>query len=86
MADQDDLIGLGIMSKPIAGNLVKTGYSLVVNTRSHGAVKELTAESDQFTAVKSPREVGKSGSDAIVFGEDGFLEAMGSEDLLIDST
>jgi 2-hydroxy-3-oxopropionate reductase len=35
------LIGLGIMGRPMAKNLLKAGYSLVVHNRSQGAVQEL---------------------------------------------
>lgn len=96
MADQIGLIGLGIMGKPMARNLVKAGYSLVVHNRSRGAVDELTAESDQITGANSPREVAEQVSivitmlpdspdvRAVVFGEDGILEAMNEGDLLID--
>ena len=34
-------IGLGIMGKPMAKNLIKAGHELVVSNRSQGAVKEL---------------------------------------------
>ncbi len=34
-------IGLGIMGKPMAHNLIKAGYDLVVNNRSQAAVEEL---------------------------------------------
>lgn len=36
-------IGLGIMGKPMAKNLLKAGYELVVNNRSQAAVEELRA-------------------------------------------
>lgn len=36
-------IGLGIMGKPMAKNLVKAGYQLVVNDYNKAAVEELTA-------------------------------------------
>lgn len=36
-------IGLGIMGKPMAKNLLKAGYPLWVNNRSQGAVEELVA-------------------------------------------
>ena len=36
-------IGLGIMGKPMAKNLLKAGYTLWVNNRSQGAVEELAA-------------------------------------------
>ena len=37
------LIGLGIMGKPMAKNLLKAGYELWVNTRSQGPMEELAA-------------------------------------------
>jgi 2-hydroxy-3-oxopropionate reductase len=37
-------IGLGLMGKSIARNILKAGYPLVVHNRSRGAVKELVAE------------------------------------------
>ena len=37
------LIGLGIMGKPMAKNLLKAGYELWVNNRSQGAMEELAA-------------------------------------------
>ena len=36
-------IGLGIMGKPMAKNLLKAGYELWVNNRSQGPMKELAA-------------------------------------------
>lgn len=96
MAEQIGLIGLGIMGKPMARNLVKAGYTLVVHNRSRGAVDELVAESDAITAANTPREVAEQVKtivtmlpdspdvDAVVFGDDGLLEAMGSGSLLVD--
>jgi 2-hydroxy-3-oxopropionate reductase len=43
-------IGLGIMGKPMARNLLNAGYSLVVHNRSRGAVEELTKEGAQAAA------------------------------------
>jgi 2-hydroxy-3-oxopropionate reductase len=40
-------IGLGIMGKPMARNLLNAGYSLVVHNRSRGAVDELSKEGAQ---------------------------------------
>lgn len=37
------MIGLGIMGKPMARNLLKAGYDLAVNNRSRAAVEELVA-------------------------------------------
>jgi 2-hydroxy-3-oxopropionate reductase len=43
-------IGLGIMGKPMARNLLKAGYSLVVRNRSRTAVDELSKEGAQLGA------------------------------------
>jgi 2-hydroxy-3-oxopropionate reductase len=48
-------IGLGIMGKPMARNLIKAGYSLVVHNRSRAAVDELSKEGVQTAA--SSKEV-----------------------------
>ncbi|HEY6365751.1 MAG TPA: 2-hydroxy-3-oxopropionate reductase [Candidatus Binatia bacterium] len=48
-------IGLGIMGKPMARNLMKAGYPLVVHNRSHAAVDELSKEGAQ--PAESSREV-----------------------------
>lgn len=37
-------VGLGIMGKPMARNLLRAGYSLVVHNRSRGPVDELVSE------------------------------------------
>ncbi len=48
-------IGLGIMGKPMARNLLQAGYSLIVHNRSRGAVDELSKEGAQVAT--SPKEV-----------------------------
>jgi len=48
-------IGLGIMGKPMAKNLIKAGYTLVVHNRSRAPVEELCAQGAQ--GATSPKEV-----------------------------
>lgn len=48
-------IGLGLMGKSIARNILKAGFPLVVHNRSQGAVDELVAEGAR--AARSPAEV-----------------------------
>lgn len=48
-------IGLGLMGKSIARNILKAGFPLVVHNRSRAAVDELVREG--ATAAFSPREV-----------------------------
>lgn len=50
-------IGLGLMGKSIARNIMKAGFPLVVHNRSRGAVDELVAEGAK--AAESPVEVAK---------------------------
>ncbi len=78
-------IGLGIMGKPMATNLQKAGYSLVVYNRSRGPVLELVAAGAQEAA--SPREVAERSGivvtmlpdspqvEEVVLGKNGLLEA-----------
>src|SRR5262245_22980013 len=48
-------IGLGIMGKPMAKNLIKAGYLLVVHNRSRAKIDELVAAG--ATPATSPKEV-----------------------------
>lgn len=48
-------IGLGLMGKSIARNILKAGFAVVVHNRSRGAVDELVAEG--ATAANTPKEV-----------------------------
>jgi 2-hydroxy-3-oxopropionate reductase len=56
-------IGLGIMGKPMAGNLLAAGYSLVVYNRSRPAQDELVGRGAR--AASSPREVAQQ-SDLVI--------------------
>ncbi|HEY7033700.1 MAG TPA: 2-hydroxy-3-oxopropionate reductase [Thermomicrobiales bacterium] len=94
--EQLGFIGLGIMGKPMARNLAKAGYSLVVHNRSRDDVEALVAESEAFTAADSPRAVAEQTKTIItmlpdspdvrnvVFAENGLLGAVGEGHLLID--
>jgi 2-hydroxy-3-oxopropionate reductase len=55
MAQVLGFIGLGIMGRPMARNLLKAGYSLVVHSRSRGPVDEIVKAG--ATAAASPKEV-----------------------------
>ncbi|MEB2334526.1 MAG: NAD(P)-binding domain-containing protein [Anaerolineaceae bacterium] len=48
-------IGLGLMGKSMARNILKAGFPLVVHNRSRTAMEELVAEG--ATAAESPKEV-----------------------------
>jgi 2-hydroxy-3-oxopropionate reductase len=89
-------IGLGIMGKPMARNLAKAGYELVVYNRSRDDVDTLLTEGDQFQAAGSAREVAERTNVLItmlpdspdvrdvVFGENGMLPVMEKRHLLVD--
>jgi 2-hydroxy-3-oxopropionate reductase len=55
MADRIGFIGLGIMGKPMARNILKAGYPLVVYNRTPAKARELEAEGAALCT--SPREV-----------------------------
>jgi 2-hydroxy-3-oxopropionate reductase len=89
-------IGLGIMGKPMARNLAKAGYELVIYNRSQDDIDALLSEGAQFQAAGSPREVAErtigiltmlpDSQDVrdVVFGPEGLLPAIDKEHLLID--
>ena len=84
-------IGLGLMGKSIARNILKAGFPLIVHNRSRPAVDELAAEG--ATAAGSPREVAEQVDviftnlpdtpdvELVVLGENGIIE--GAHDGLI---
>lgn len=87
-------IGLGIMGKPMARNLIKEGYSLVVHNRSRPAVHELEREGAK--AAGSPQEVAAQTEvvvtmlpdspdvEQVVAGDRGVLAGVRPSTLLID--
>jgi 2-hydroxy-3-oxopropionate reductase len=95
MADAVGFIGLGIMGRPMAKNLMEAGYELVIHNRSPEKAEEL-AEEGKATAAGSPREVAEASDivitmlpdspdvEAVVAGEDGVLEDIRDGALLVD--
>ena len=87
-------IGLGIMGKPMARNLVNAGYNLVVLDVNQSPVEELA--SIGATVANSPAEVARAVSkiitmlpdgpevEDVVLGKDGIIEAATPETALID--
>jgi len=94
MAEKVGFIGLGIMGKPMARNLLRGGYELVVYNRSQKAVEELTKEGAR--AAGGPKELAEACTiiitmlpdspdvEGVLVGEDGIFEGMGDDTLLID--
>jgi 2-hydroxy-3-oxopropionate reductase len=95
MADAVGFIGLGIMGRPMAKNLMAAGYELVVHNRSPEKAEELAKEGNA-TAAGSPREVAEACDvvitmlpdspdvEAVVAGENGILEGIRDGALLVD--
>ncbi len=89
-------IGLGIMGRPMARNLVAAGFRLVIHNRSQGAVEELAAESEAFQPATSPREVAERSDlvitmlpdtpdvERVMSGDDGLLAGARAGLLVID--
>ncbi|HEU0115977.1 MAG TPA: 2-hydroxy-3-oxopropionate reductase [Thermomicrobiales bacterium] len=96
MAERIGFIGLGIMGKPMARNLAKAGYELVVYNRSPDDTEALVAEGGPYEPAASPRAVAEQTKTIVtmlpdspevrdvVFGEHGILPALGPGSLLID--
>jgi 2-hydroxy-3-oxopropionate reductase len=87
-------IGLGLMGKPMARNLIRGGYRLIVHNRSRTAVDELAAEG--ATAAFSPKEAAASAEvvitmlpedahvEAVVTGNGGVIESLRADAVLVD--
>jgi 2-hydroxy-3-oxopropionate reductase len=94
LADKVGFIGLGIMGRPMAKNLMEVGYDLVVHNRSPEKAEELAEEG--ATAAGSPREVAE-GCDVVITmlpdspqveevlaGEGGVFEGVRDGALIVD--
>lgn len=94
MAEKVGFIGLGIMGKPMAQNLIEAGHDLILYNRTREKADELAA--DNATVANSPREVAEQ-SDVIITmlpdspqveevltGEDGVFEGIQEGALIVD--
>lgn len=89
-------IGLGLMGKPIARNLMKAGFPLIVHNRSQAAVEELVKEGAEHA--DSPRAIAEVSDvvftnlpdtpdvDQVVFGENGIIEGCHPGMIYIDNS
>ena len=87
-------IGLGIMGKPMARNLLKAGYSLTVYNRSAGPMQDLA--DDGAVKASSGKEVAQNteiiitmlpdspDSEKVILGENGVLEGARKGSTIID--
>jgi len=94
MSDTVGFIGLGVMGRPMARNLLKRGYPLIVHSRSRGAVDELAAlgaevaQSPSAVARRSTRIVTMlpDGPDVVkvVTGAAGIFDGLQPNTIIID--
>jgi 2-hydroxy-3-oxopropionate reductase len=94
LADTIGFIGLGIMGRPMAKNLMEAGYDLVVHNRTPGKVAELAGEG--ATAAGSPKEVAERCDvvitmlpnspqvEEVLAGEGGVFEGVREGALIVD--
>lgn len=69
MSSPIGFIGLGLMGKPMALNLLKKGFAVVVHSRSRGPVDELVAAG--ATAASSPADIATAASRIVTMLPDG---------------
>jgi len=94
MSEKVGFVGLGIMGKPMARNLMEAGYDLIIYNRSPGKVEDLASEAAEVAW--SPKEVAEGGGIVftmlpgppevreVVAGEDGLLQGAEEGSLLVD--
>ena len=94
MAQTIGFIGLGIMGKPMARNLIKAGYLLVVYNRTASKAAELVELGAR--QVESPREVGANAGvvitmvsdspevESVVLGANGVIEGIAEHGVVVD--
>jgi 2-hydroxy-3-oxopropionate reductase len=94
MAQTVGFIGLGIMGRPMAKNLVKAGYPLVVHSRSRGPVDDLVKAGAK--AASSPKDVASQCDvlitmlpnspdvEQVALGKDGIIEGAKAGLIFID--
>jgi len=94
MAQVIGFIGLGIMGRPMARNLLKAGYPLVVHSRSRGPVDEIARAGAK--AGSSPRDVAAQSDvlitmlpnspdvELVALGRDGIIEGARPGLLFVD--
>src|SRR5438309_9250832 len=94
MAQVIGFIGLGIMGRPMARNLLKAGYPVVVHSRSRGPVDEIVKAGAKVGT--SPRDVASQSDvlitmlpnspdvEQVVLGRDGVIEGARSGLVFVD--
>jgi 2-hydroxy-3-oxopropionate reductase len=95
MPERVGFVGIGIMGRPMACNLMEAGHELVLYNRTRQKAEELAKESGARMA-DSLKEVAESSDviitmlpgppvvEEVVAGEDGLLEGAGEGSLIVD--
>ena len=90
------MIGLGLMGKPMAANLVKVGFPLVVWNRTRSKTDELVKAGAKLAS--SPRQVGAASDvlitivsdppalEEVLWGASGVLEGLRRGSIYVDSS
>jgi 2-hydroxy-3-oxopropionate reductase len=96
MSERVGFIGLGVMGKPMAQNLIKRGFELVVHSRSRGPVDELVASG--ALAADTPADVARRARRIVTMlpdspdvvsvmeGPEGIFAGLQPEALLMDTS
>lgn len=96
MADTVGFIGLGLMGRPMAKNLLKAGHALVVHSRSRGPVADVVAAGAQEAS--TPAEVARRATriitmlpdspdvEKVLDGPDGVFSAIQRGTIVIDTS
>ena len=94
MSERIGFIGLGVMGKPMARNLLARGFDLVVHSRSRSPVNEIVAAGAK--AAESPADVARQTAivitmvpdspdvESVLEGQDGVFSALARGSLVID--
>jgi len=89
-------IGIGIMGRPMAGNLLKAGHSLFIYNRTVGKCDSLAAQG--ATVCKSPAEVAENAEvvfinvpdtpdvEQVIFGSDGISQSARAGLIVVDNS
>jgi 2-hydroxy-3-oxopropionate reductase len=89
-------IGLGLMGKPMALNILKAGYTVIVHNRSRQAVQELAAQGAKEAS--SPKEVAEQADiiftnlpdspdvEEVALGKDGIIDGVKAGAIFVDNS
>jgi 3-hydroxyisobutyrate dehydrogenase-like beta-hydroxyacid dehydrogenase len=89
-------VGLGLMGRPMCGNLLAAGAGLVVYNRARRVAEEFATEYARITVAASPADVARAAktvivdvadskaAEAVILGDGGVIEGVSAGSLVID--